>query len=65
MRDFGAWNEVNHKTQETWNRIGNAVSYYKSMYRAVKKRCKSCAVVGLDILDQNGSDRYIRSSTSA
>ncbi len=61
VRDFGAWNEVNHKTQETWNRVGSAVSYYKSMYRAVKKRCKSCAVVGLDILDQNGSDRYIRS----
>ena len=61
VRDFGAWNEVNHKTQETWNRIGNAVSYYKSMYRAVKRRCRTCAVVGLDILDQAGSDRYIRS----
>ena len=35
VRDFGAWNEVNHKTQETWNRVGNAVSYFKSMYTAV------------------------------
>ena len=61
VRDFGAWNEVNHKTQETWNRVGNAVSYYKSMYSAVRKRCKSCAVVGLDILDQAGSDKYIAS----
>ena len=61
VRDFGAWNEVNHKTQETWNRIGNAVSYYKSMYTAVKKRCKTCAVVGLDMLDQAGADRYMRS----
>ena len=61
VRDFGAWNEVNHKTQETWNRVGHAVSYYKSMYRTVKRRCKSCAVVGLDMLDQAGSDRYIRS----
>ena len=61
MRDFGAWNEVNHKTQETWNRIGNAVSYFKSMYQAVRARCRSCAVVGLDVLDQVGSDRYIRS----
>ena len=43
VRDFGAWNEVNHKTQETWNHIGNAVSYFKSMYRAVKQRCRSCA----------------------
>ncbi|MDQ3722111.1 MAG: hypothetical protein M3376_03370 [Actinomycetota bacterium] len=61
VRDFGAWNEVNHKTQETWNRVGNAVSYFKSMYTAVRKRCRSCAVVGLDMLDQVGSDRYIRS----
>jgi len=61
VRDFGAWNEVNHKTQETWNHIGNAASYYKSMYRAVKKRCSSCAVVGLDVLDQAGVDRYIKS----
>ncbi len=61
VRDFGAWNEVNHKTQETWNKIGNAVSYYKDMYTAVSKRCRTCSVVGLDILDQAGSDRYIRS----
>lgn len=61
VRDFGAWNEVNHKTQETWNRVGNAVSYFKSMYSAVRRRCPSCNVVGLDMLDQAGSDRYIRS----
>ncbi len=61
VRDFGAWNEVNHKTQPTWNHIGHAVSYFKSMYRTVKKRCKSCKVVGLDILDQAGSERYITS----
>ena len=61
VRDFGAWNEVNHKTQETWNRVGNAVSYFKSMYSAVKRRCATCNVVGLDMLDQAGADRYIRS----
>ena len=61
VREFGAWNEVNHKTQETWNHIGNTASYFKSMYREVKKRCRSCTVVGLDVLDQAGVDRYIRS----
>ncbi len=61
VRDFGSWNEVNHASQETWNHIGNAVSYYKSMYTAVKKRCRTCAVVGLDVLDQAGVDRYMRS----
>ena len=61
VRDFGAWNEENHASQETWNHIGNAVSYFKSMYTAVRARCKTCAVVGLDLLDQAGVDRYIRS----
>ncbi|HEV2787673.1 MAG TPA: glycosyl hydrolase, partial [Solirubrobacteraceae bacterium] len=61
VREFGAWNEVNHKTQETWNRVGNAVAYYKSMYSAVRRRCRTCTVVGLDLLDQAGVDRYIRS----
>ncbi|MFP5363867.1 MAG: hypothetical protein ACLGI5_14175 [Thermoleophilia bacterium] len=60
VRDFGAWNEANHKTQETWNRVGHAASYFKSMYRTVKRRCRSCAVVGLDVLDQKGVERYIR-----
>jgi hypothetical protein len=31
------------------------------MYSTVKRRCPTCAVVGLDMLDQAGSDRYIRS----
>jgi hypothetical protein len=61
VKDFGAWNEVNHKTQETWNKVGNAVSYYKSMYSAVRRRCTSCSVVGLDVLDQAGVERYIAS----
>lgn len=67
MRDFGAWNEVNHNTQETWDSPGHPASYFKSMYRAVKlgvgppRACRSCAVVGLDVLDQAGVERYIRS----
>jgi len=61
VRDFGSWNEVNHKTQETWNSVGHAVSYFKDMYRAVKTRCRTCAVVGLDVLDQAGVDTYMTS----
>ena len=60
VREFGAWNEVNHKTQETHNRPGHAAAYFKDMYRAVKRRCGSCSVVGLDVLDQAGVERYIR-----
>ncbi len=67
VRDFGAWNEVNHKTQETWDSPGHPASYFQSMYRAVKlgsgppAACRSCSVVGLDLLDQAGVDRYVRS----
>jgi hypothetical protein len=61
VKDFGAWNEANHKSQETWNRVGNAVGYFKEMYTAVHKRCSSCSVVGLDVLDQGGAERYVRS----
>jgi len=61
VRDFGSWNEANHASQETWNHVGHAVSYFKSMYTAVKARCRTCAVVGLDVLDQAGVDRYMRS----
>jgi hypothetical protein len=61
VRDFGAWNEANQQSQETWNLVGHAVSYFKSLYRSVKRRCRSCAVVGLDVLDQSGVERYIRS----
>jgi hypothetical protein len=61
VKDFGAWNEVNHKTQETWNRVGNAVSYFKSMWQAVHGRCPTCAIVGLDVLDQAGVEKYIAS----
>jgi hypothetical protein len=60
VRDFGAWNEVNHASQETYNHVGHAVSYFKSMYSTVRRRCRTCAVVGLDVLDQTGVDRYIR-----
>jgi hypothetical protein len=61
VREFGAWNEANHASQETWNRVGHAASYFKSMWSAVHRRCPSCSVVGLDLLDQAGVDRYIRS----
>jgi hypothetical protein len=60
VRDFGAWNEANHKSQETWNHIGSAVGYFKELYGAVHKRCATCNVVALDVLDQTGVERYIR-----
>ena len=56
VREWGAWNEVNHKTQPTWNSPKRAAQYFKTM-RAL---CRGCKIVALDILDQAGATRYIQ-----
>ncbi|HEY3190568.1 MAG TPA: hypothetical protein VGJ70_23955 [Solirubrobacteraceae bacterium] len=56
VRDWGAWNEVNHKTQPTWNSPKRAAQYFTTM-RAL---CRGCTIVALDILDQAGATRYIQ-----
>jgi hypothetical protein len=61
VREFGAWNEVNHASQPTYRSPRRAASYFKVMYRLVKDRCRSCTVMGLDVLDQRGVERYMRS----
>lgn len=61
VREFGTWNEANHASQPTYRSPTRAASFFKVMYREVKDRCSSCAVVALDVLDQHGVDRYMRS----
>jgi hypothetical protein len=55
VRDFGVWNEANHKSQPTWRSASRAASYYRVM-RAV---CRGCTIVALDVLDQRGVAGYI------
>ena len=44
VRDFGSWNEVNHKTQETWDRVGNAVVVLQGhVHGRQHAGCPSCA----------------------
>jgi hypothetical protein len=61
VRDFGTFNEANHKTQPTWDSPNHAALYFRAIYRAVRKTCtmRSCRVVALDVLDQPGVERYI------
>jgi hypothetical protein len=61
VRDFGTWNEANHKSQPTSRSPLRAAQYWKEMRRAVYRTCsvRSCRVVGLDVLDQRGVERYI------
>ena len=61
VREFGTWNEVNHASQPTYRSPRRAAQFFREMYRAVKGRCRSCAVVALDVLDQTGVERYMRS----
>ena len=61
VREFGVWNEANHASQPTYRSPRRAASFFKVMYRQVKDRCRTCAVVALDVLDQPGVDRYMRS----
>jgi hypothetical protein len=61
VREFGAWNEANHASQPTYRSPTRAADFFREMYRLVKGRCSSCAVVALDVLDQTGVERYMRS----
>lgn len=56
VKDWGVWNEANHKTQPTYKSPKRAAEYYKAM----KKMCKGCTIVALDILDQDGYQKYIQ-----
>jgi hypothetical protein len=60
VREFGTWNEANHASQPTYRSPTRAAQFFREMYRMVKGRCSSCAVVALDVLDQTGVERYMR-----
>jgi hypothetical protein len=57
VREWGAWNEANHKTQPTAKSPKSAALFYGQM----RKLCTGCAVVALDVLDQRGVEAYIKS----
>src|SRR3954470_19640093 len=60
VREFGAWNEVNHASQPTYRSPTRAADFFREMYRMVKVPCSSCAVIALDGLDQAGVERYMK-----
>jgi hypothetical protein len=60
VRDFGTWNEANHASQPTYRSPTRAAQYFMELYRLVKLPCRSCGVVALDVLDQTGVERYMR-----
>jgi hypothetical protein len=56
VREWGVWNEANHVTQPTWRSPRRAGQFFVEMRRL----CRGCTIVALDVLDQRGSASYIR-----
>jgi hypothetical protein len=61
VRDFGTWDEANHASQPTYRSPSHAALFFREMYRAVRRHCRTCGVVALDVLDQVGVERYMAS----
>lgn len=59
VRDWGTWNEANHRTQPTYRSARRAAQYFLVMRAELARRCDGCKVVALDVLDQAGASRYI------
>jgi hypothetical protein len=55
VKEWGAWNEANHRSQPTQNNPARAARYFMQM-RSV---CRNCTIVALDVLDQAGVEQYV------
>ena len=58
VKDWGVWNEANHKSQPTAKNPKRAADFYKTFR---KFKCPGCKIVALDVLDQAGVEKYIGS----
>ncbi len=56
VRDWGVWNEANHKSQPTQKNPKRAAQFFLKL----RKFCRGCNVVALDVLDQAGVATYIK-----
>jgi hypothetical protein len=61
VKEWGARNEANHDSQATYKSPKRAADEFKTVRRA----CKGCTVIALDVLDQAGVERYMRRFYSA
>jgi hypothetical protein len=61
VKEWGTWNEANHKSEPTYHHADRVAQYFHIM----RKRCSGCTVVGLDVLDQGGVESYIADFFSA
>ena len=59
VRTYSAWNEVNHKSQPTYNKPALAVRYYEVLRKLTSRR--RFRVMAADVLDTSNMSRYLRS----
>ena len=57
VKDWGVWNEANHKSQPTQRNPKRAAQFYKTFRKL--RGCSKCKIVALDVLDQSGVEAYI------
>jgi hypothetical protein len=55
VKDWGVWNEANHRSQPTSRSPKRAAQYFPIM----RSLCRGCTIVALDVLDQKGVASYI------
>jgi hypothetical protein len=55
VREFGAWNEANHKSQPLAHKPHMAARYYNAMRAA----CRRCTIVAADVLDDPAMPAWI------
>jgi hypothetical protein len=58
VKTYSAWNEVNHKSQPTYNKPKLAVRYYDVLRKEARKR--RFRVMAADILDTSNMGTYLR-----
>lgn len=56
VTEWGSWNEANHDTQPTFRSPKRAAQFFLEM----RKMCRGCTIVGLDVLDQKGVTSYMQ-----
>jgi hypothetical protein len=56
VKEWGVWNEANHKSQPTYNNPKRAAEFFVAM----RSMCSGCTIVALDVLDQAGVASYIK-----
>jgi hypothetical protein len=56
VKEWGAWNEENHKSEPTWRSPKRAAQFYVAM----RQICHGCTIVALDLLDSHDAPSYAR-----